>query len=163
MGSLTSSTVSDFLRVNKIHYIFSSRLINFRAHSLSRLFSFLFFFFNQPLTYARSGDVNIPSVLNRYRIFYKTLNLSQCSIMSSTFYHIFDGYWLCLDLSSSCVESNCFVIVPRGKTTYYGLVSLRLTREKGSVPCVTLVNLILLSDIEEIWVDGMDNSYVSAT
>ena len=122
-----------------------------------------FFFFNQPLTYARSGDVNIPSVLNRYRIFYKTLNLSQCSIMSSTFYHIFDGYWLCLDLSSSCVESNCFVIVPRGKTTYYGLVSLRLTREKGSVPCVTLVNLILLSDIEEIWVDGMDNSYVSAT
>lgn len=83
--------------------------------------------------------------------------------MSSTFYHIFDGYWLCLDLSSSCVESNCFVIVPRGKTTYYGRVSLRLTREKGSVPCVTLVNLILLSDIEEIWVDGMDNSYVSAT
>ena len=82
--------------------------------------------------------------------------------MSSTFHHIFDGYWLCLDLSSPCVESNCFVIVPRGKTAYYGLVSLRLTREKGSVLCVTLVNLILLSDIEEIWVDGMDNSYVSA-
>ena len=77
MGSLTSSTGSDFLRVDKIHYIFSSRLINFRAHSLSRLFSFLFFF-NQPLTYARPCDVNIPSVLNRYRIFYKTLNLSQC-------------------------------------------------------------------------------------
>ena len=58
MGSLTSSTVNDFLLVNKIHYIFSSRLINFRAHSLSQLFSFLFF--NQPLTYARSWDVNIP-------------------------------------------------------------------------------------------------------
>ena len=82
--------------------------------------------------------------------------------MSSTFHHILDGYWLCLDLTSSCVESNCFVIVPRGKTAYYGLVSLRLTREKGSIPSVTLVNLILLSDIEEIWVDGMDNSYVSA-
>lgn len=80
--------------------------------------------------------------------------------MSSTFHRIFDGYWLCLDLSSSCVEINCFV--PRGKTASYGLVSLRLTREKGSVPSVTLVNLILLSDIEEIWVDGMDNSYVSA-
>lgn len=33
--------------------------------------------------------------------------------MSSTFHHLFDGYWLCLDLSSSCVEINCFV--PRGK------------------------------------------------
>ena len=68
--------------------------------------------------------------------------------MSSTFHHIFDGYWLCLDLSTSCVEMNCFV--PRGKTAYYELVSLRLTREKGSVPSVTLVNL----NIEEIWVDG---------
>ena len=73
--------------------------------------------------------------------------------MSSTFHHIFDDYWLCLDLSLSCVEINCFV--PRSKTAYYGLVSLMLTREKGSVPSVTLVNLILLSDIEEIWVDGM--------
>ena len=79
--------------------------------------------------------------------------------MSSTFHHIFDGYWLCLDRSSSCVEINCFVL--RGKTAYYGLVSLRLTRGKGSVPSVTLVNLILSSDIEEIWIDGIDNSYVS--
>ena len=79
--------------------------------------------------------------------------------MSSTFHHIFDGYWLCLDLSSSCVEINCFVL--RGKTAYYGLVSLRLTRGKGSVPSVTLVNLISSSDIEEIWIDGIDNSYVS--
>ena len=55
------------------------------------------------------------------------------------------------------MEINCFAL--RGKTAYYGLVSLRLTREKGSVPSVTLVNLTLLSDLEEIWIDGMDKCF----
>lgn len=75
MGSLTSSTVSDFLRVNKYTTFLVHVLPTFAHIHLADCF---LFFFNQPLTYARSCDVNIPSVLNRYRIFYKTLNLSQC-------------------------------------------------------------------------------------
>ena len=74
MGSLTSSTVSD----GSIKYTtFLVHVLPTFAHIHLVDCFFFFFFFNQPLTYARSCDVNIPSVLDRYRIFYKTLNLRQ--------------------------------------------------------------------------------------
>ena len=74
VGSLTSSTVSD----GSIKYTtFLVHVLPTFAHIHLVDCFFFFFFFNQPLTYARSCDVNIPSVLDRYRIFYKTLNLRQ--------------------------------------------------------------------------------------